>query len=96
MKDPISDVIAAARGVRYKTKALREALKAYGAPPTRELLEHRVGAAERDLHAFRAMCAHPRAVKVARSNVGNYDPSADRYWYACECPDCGRRWSEDQ
>jgi len=41
-------------------------------------------------------CAHPDVVKVAKSNAGNYDPSADCYWYEFTCPDCGRYWHEDQ
>ena len=42
------------------------------------------------------VCKHPSVSKVARSNTGNYDPHADSYWYACSCPDCGKKWDEDQ
>ena len=41
-------------------------------------------------------CQHPDVEKVAGSNTGNYDPSSDRYWYDCNCPDCLKRWTEDQ
>lgn len=45
---------------------------------------------------LQALCRHPNAEKIARSNTGNYDPSADAYWYDCRCPDCGKFWMEDQ
>lgn len=49
--------------------------------------------AERELQA---VCTHPSVTKKACSNTGNYDPSADSYWYECKCPDCGKQWNEDQ
>ena len=49
--------------------------------------------AERELQA---LCKHPDVTKKMCSNTGNYDPSADSYWYECKCPDCGKRWNEDQ
>lgn len=42
------------------------------------------------------VCKHPIASKIPRSNTGNYDPSADMYWYEFKCPDCGLYWTEDQ
>jgi hypothetical protein len=42
------------------------------------------------------VCTHPNSTKLACCNTGNYDPSADRYWYQCQCPDCGLYWTEDQ
>lgn len=42
------------------------------------------------------ICDHVNVKKVARSNTGNYDPSADCYWYDCKCPDCDKFWMEDQ
>ena len=43
-------------------------------------------------------CGHPHGsvVKVPHSNTGNYDPSADCYWFSCTCGVCGRQWQEDQ
>lgn len=79
-------VIAAARLVRYKTKALREALSAYDdAEATREQDTER-----------KSNCRHANATRVAKSNAGNYDTSADRYWYEYTCPDCATAWTVDQ
>ncbi len=41
-------------------------------------------------------CKHPKAVKIPKSNTGNYDPSADCYWLECSCETCLKRWTEDQ
>lgn len=46
-----------------------------------------------DLHA---RCTHPGATKKHRSNTGNYDPYADRYWIEYTCPDCGNYWTADK
>lgn len=48
------------------------------------------------IRALQNECKHPNHTKVAKSNTGNYDPSADCYWYECRCPDCGKYWHEDQ
>ncbi len=45
---------------------------------------------------IRESCPHNDVNKIARSNTGNYDPSADCYWYDCKCRDCGKNWMEDQ
>lgn len=55
--------------------------------------------AQRALDKIRALqeaCRHPGVVMTPKSDVGNYDPSADSYWYKCECPECGKMWVEDQ
>lgn len=49
--------------------------------------------AERELQST---CSHPAASKKHCGNSGNYDPSADSYWIEFKCPDCGKRWMEDQ
>lgn len=41
-------------------------------------------------------CTHPNVKKKYRGSSGNYDPSADSYWIEFDCPDCGKRWQEDQ
>ena len=45
---------------------------------------------------FQKDCDHVGASKTPRGNTGNYDPSADGYWYECCCGRCGLRWTEDQ
>lgn len=49
--------------------------------------------AERELQA---LCSHPNVTKKYNSNTGNYDPTADSYWIEYRCPDCNKRWNEDQ
>lgn len=46
--------------------------------------------------ALQKSCPHPGVSRTPKSDVGNYDPSADSYWYVCECPECGKCWAEDQ
>lgn len=41
-------------------------------------------------------CTHPDVIKEYKANTGNYDPSSDRYWINFHCPDCDKRWREDQ
>jgi len=41
-------------------------------------------------------CKHENAIKVPKSDVGNWCPHDDSYWYECTCPDCGKYWIEDQ
>jgi hypothetical protein len=40
-------------------------------------------------------CKHLNANKKHGANTGNYDPSDDCYWTVFDCPDCGKRWTED-
>ncbi len=41
-------------------------------------------------------CKHINLTKIPGANIGNYDPSADSYWYDFECYDCGKKWREKQ
>lgn len=45
---------------------------------------------------LQAECTHPNVVKKYDANTGNYDPTADSYWIDFTCPDCRKRWREDQ
>jgi hypothetical protein len=49
-----------------------------------------------ELIKLRSVCSHLNVTKEHKSNTGNYDPSADSYWIDFRCPDCGKRWTEDQ
>jgi predicted RNA-binding Zn-ribbon protein involved in translation (DUF1610 family) len=49
-----------------------------------------------ELAALQAICTHTNVEKEYKSNTGNYDPTADSYWIDFRCPDCGKRWIEDQ
>lgn len=50
----------------------------------------------RKIKVIQDNCKHINVTKVNKASTGNYDPYADRYWRECHCPDCGKRWSEDQ
>jgi hypothetical protein len=49
--------------------------------------------AEKELQTI---CKHPSADKKYRGDSGNWDRSQDSYWIEFKCPDCGKRWIEDQ
>lgn len=50
-------------------------------------------AAERELQN---LCKHPNADKKYNGSTGNWDRNDDSYWIEYKCPDCDKRWSEDQ
>ena len=50
-------------------------------------------AAEREL---REICTHPNVTKKYDGSTCNWDPNDDCYWIEFKCPDCGKRWTEDQ
>ena len=41
-------------------------------------------------------CPHEGLVGKYEANTGNWCASDDRYWVEFSCPDCGKRWTEDQ
>lgn len=45
---------------------------------------------------LQSQCQHPNVNKQYNGNIGNYDPTADSYWIEFKCPDCDKRWNEDQ
>jgi len=47
------------------------------------------------LTQIRNKCKHKNKTYTYSASTGNYDPSNDRYWKNYECPDCGKKWSED-
>lgn len=49
-----------------------------------------------EIDTLREKCTHPNAKKEPKSDTGNWDRSQDSYWKECVCPDCGKRWNEDQ
>lgn len=49
-----------------------------------------------EMAKLQATCQHPDLIKKYDSNTGNYDPTADSYWIEFRCPDCRKRWREDQ
>lgn len=61
-----------------------------------ESIDRRGEKLAKELSKLQAVCQHPDVVKTYNSNTGNYDPSADSYWIDFFCPDCRKRWVEDQ
>jgi len=61
-----------------------------------EEISKRLAAVEFELLTLRDNCEHSFADRKACSNTGNYDPSANCYWYEFRCGDCGKFWREDQ
>lgn len=47
------------------------------------------------LEGFQEICPHVNATKDYFCSSGNYDPSRDCQWYTYNCPDCGKRWTEE-
>jgi hypothetical protein len=59
-------------------------------------IETRLNKANADLKSLQSTCTHPNVVQKHGGNTGNYDPSSDCYWIDFTCPDCDKRWTEDQ
>lgn len=59
-------------------------------------LELLIEALQKDLASLKESCTHPNVAKIAKSDTGNWCPVDDAYWYECKCPDCDKRWNEDQ
>ena len=71
-------------------KVLQAGIRVERARIDKELVE-----LEAELDAVQAICEHPNAVKVNNGSIGSwYRPG--HYWRECECPDCGKKWIEDQ
>ena len=48
--------------------------------PTAKKLHEAVSSANKTLVKYQTRCRHKNKHKEYGSNVGNYDPSCDRYW----------------
>jgi hypothetical protein len=59
-------------------------------------LKARIAKLNIELKLQQDLCKHPNAVKVAKSDTGNYSKSDDAYWHECKCPDCDKYWTEEQ
>lgn len=42
------------------------------------------------------ICTHPNKISKRDSSTGNWDRNDDCYWIKNHCPDCDKRWYEDQ
>jgi hypothetical protein len=49
-----------------------------------------------EIRNLQKICKHVNAEKIPNSDTGNWDRGQDSYWYDCSCPDCDKRWMEDQ
>lgn len=61
-----------------------------------ESIDRREDKLAKELIKLQSLCNHPNVKKEYKSNTGNYDPSADSYWIEFRCPDCRKRWIEEQ
>lgn len=61
-----------------------------------ESIDRREDKLAKELAKLQTLCTHPNVKKTHKSNTGNYDPSADSYWIEFVCPDCCKRWTEEQ
>lgn len=63
-----------------------------------ERLQTEIRERNRQLLAIQEQCNHPPAARKteAGSNTGNYDPTADEYWYDHHCGLCGKFWRAPQ
>ncbi len=50
---------------------------------------------QKRLNYLQKQCKHKGATFEYKSNVGNYDPSADSYWKHWSCPTCLSSWIEE-
>ena len=41
-------------------------------------------------------CQHPNKTSKRSGSTGNWDRNDDCYWIDHYCPDCDKRWMEDQ
>jgi hypothetical protein len=46
--------------------------------------------------ALQEECLHPKSISKRDSSTGNWDRGDDCYWIKHYCPDCDKRWTEDQ
>jgi hypothetical protein len=63
---------------------------------SREEIQYIIVEKQNILKEIQNICNHPNVSKEYKANTGNYDSSADRYWINFHCPDCDKRWQEDQ
>jgi len=62
----------------------------------RESLESLSVAIRKRLKVLQARCDHMEATVHYKSDTGNCCKSDDRYWKEYHCPECGKRWEEEQ
>lgn len=51
---------------------------------------------QKDLKRLQDECTHPNVEKEYKADTGNWDRGDDSYWINFDCPDCRKRWMEDQ
>lgn len=48
-----------------------------------------------ELKTIQDKCKHKNVKKTHRSDLGNYDPSIDRYYTEFFCPTCLKNWTRE-
>lgn len=59
-------------------------------------LQHEIIKLSDELETIRNFCTHPDATKINNGSSGSWDNPEGSYWRECECPDCGKKWTESQ
>jgi hypothetical protein len=49
-----------------------------------------------ELAKLQALCPHPNVISKREGSTGNWDRHDDCWWTNYHCPDCSKRWTEDQ
>jgi hypothetical protein len=58
-------------------------------------IEKQIAKWEDKLAELHNVCKHEYATKINKGSTGSWDRD-DYYWRECSCPECGRRWNEEQ
>ena len=74
----------------------KDELLCHGIRSMRIEIEYDMQDLQKRLETIQSVCPHVNVNKTYKSSSGNYDPSMDREWFECVCPDCGKRWTEEK
>lgn len=61
-----------------------------------ESLDAKRDAITAKINELQESCMHANVEKEHRGSTGNWSKSDDGYWIEFNCPDCRKRWTEDQ
>lgn len=75
---------------------LQSRIRVKGIQELHKEITHNLEVYNTALRNLQSICEHPNATKKGESDTGNWDRSQDSYWWIFNCPDCGKRWTEDQ
>jgi hypothetical protein len=62
----------------------------------RKALDKNIEDLQKQLGTHASTCEHPVLTGKYGANTGNWSSTDDSYWVDFFCPNCGKRWTEDQ